>query len=441
MNINPGFYALKTRPFIFGCIFLISGVLSAQNSDSLRQVIKAMNFEAPVLSPVPQKVLGIKQTTISLNGTWDFNPGNGKDQYSEKIEVPGEWEMQGYKLAKGNIAFYRRSFSIPEDWKGNRVKIRFDGISSNALVKVNGKSVGSHEGSFVAFEFDITDAAKPGNNLLEVEVQCETVSDLLACTSQYAAHPVGGILRKVTLFALPANHISDFSWSVKFDPGYRDATLDVIGKIVFTGNPPSKVALQFTLQDAKGNSIDLRKNTFGVPGNITMSEVNCTLFVKSPGKWDPEHPNLYILTTTLVSDGKILQTNSQKIGFRQIELRGNQFFVNNRPIKLRGVNRHEVHPLRGRSLTPALCRRDVELFRAGNCNYIRTSHYPPFRRVPAASLVMNWECLLKANHRSAGLITVQAPSGNHGTTSTPNIYSTWCVPILKIYFPADNIQV
>jgi beta-galactosidase/beta-glucuronidase len=164
---------------------------------------------------------------------------------------------------------------------------------------------------------------------------------------------------------------------VKFDPQYRDATLDVTAKVVFNGNPRSKVALQFALQDAKGNSVDLNRNTFEVPVNMTMNEVNCTLFVKSPGKWDPEHPNLYLLTTSLVSDGKILQTNNQKIGFRQIELRGNQFFVNNYPIKLRGVNRHEVHPLRGRSLTPALCRRDVELFRAGNCNYIRTSHYPP----------------------------------------------------------------
>ncbi len=370
-------YAFNIRPFIFGCIFLMSGVLSAQNSDSLRQVIKGINFETPVLSPIPQKVFGIKQASISLNGTWDFNPGNGKDQYSAKIEVPGEWEMQGFNVTKGKIAVYRRSFSIPDDWRGNRVKIRFDGISSYALINVNGKSIGSHEGSFVAFEFDITDAVKPGDNLLAVEVQCETVSDLLACTSQYAAHPVGGILRKVTLFTLPANHISDFSWSVKFDPQYRDATLEVTSKVVFNGNPRSNVDLQFALQDAKGNHVELSRNTFEVPGNKATSEVNCPLFVKSPEKWDPEHPNLYLLTTSLVSDGKILHSNSQKIGFRQIELRGNQFFVNNCPIKLRGVNRHEVHPLRGRSLTPALCRRDVELFRTGNCNYIRTSHYPP----------------------------------------------------------------
>jgi len=133
----------------------------------------------------------------------------------------------------------------------------------------------------------------------------------------------------------------------------------------------------FSLQDEKGESVKLSKNTYDVPVNKTASDVNYTLKVNSPKKWDPEHPNLYVLTTALVVDGKVLQTNRQKIGFRQIELRSNQFFVNNHPIKLRGVNRHEVHPLRGRSLTPELCRRDVELFRAGNCNYIRTSHYPP----------------------------------------------------------------
>ncbi len=368
---------MQTRLFTILTFLLISAVSLGQNSDSLRQVIKKMNFEIPVLSPVPQKVLGIKEATISLNGKWNFNPGNGKQGESAKIDVPGEWEMQGFRVAKGKTASYWREFSVPEDWVGNRIKIRFDGVSSNGVIKVNGKTIGSHEGSFVAFEFDLTDAVKPGNNLLEVDVQCETVSDLLACTSQYAAHPVGGILRKVTLFTVPLIHITDFSWSVKFDPGYVNASLNIAGKIAFNGIPGSKTSLQFALQDANGKAVNLTRNSFEVPVSTTASEVNSTLIIKNPKKWDPEHPNLYLLTTSLVADGKVLQTNTQKIGFRQIELRGNQFFVNNHPVKLRGVNRHEVHPLRGRSLTPELCRRDVELFRAGNCNYIRTSHYPP----------------------------------------------------------------
>jgi len=368
---------LKYNALYLLCIVLISGISSAQNADSLRQVINAMKFDMPVLSPIPASVYGVKVVSLSLNGTWEFFSGKNKINKVENIEVPGEWEMQGFRIAKGNSATYRKAFTIPQDWKGNRVKIRFDGVSSYAKVQVNGKTVGSHEGSFVAFEFDITEALKSGENNLEVTVACETISDILACTSQYAAHPVGGILRKVTLFVLPPVNISGFSWDVKFDGKYCDASLNLVSKVILGTEIESNVQLKFSLRDANGQSVKLNKCIFEVPVKETKSEVKSFLIVVSPRKWDSESPNLYLLTTSLVADGKVLQTNNQKIGFRQIELRGNQFYVNNQPIKLRGVNRHEVHPLRGRSLTPELCRRDVELFRAGNCNYIRTSHYPP----------------------------------------------------------------
>lgn len=365
---------LKMR--LLTLVILVVIPCQAQNLDSLRQVIKTMHFDTPVLSPIPTSIYNAEVARISLNGVWKFNPENKDLNKAGNIEVPGEWEMQGFKVAKGNSATYWKTFSIPSDWKGNRIKIRFDGISSHGLVRVNGKTVGSHEGSFVAFEFDITDAVKSGDNLLEVEVQYETISDILACTSQYAAHPVGGILRKVTLFALPAIHISDFSWNVKFDSLYVNADLNIASKVVFT-RTGKKAQLKFSIQDETGELLNLSGNTFDVPSNKTTGEVRSTIKVKSPKKWDPEHPALYLLTTSLIVDGKVLQTNSRKIGFRQIELHGNQFYVNNMPVKLKGVCRHEVHPLRGRSLTPELCRRDAELFRAGNCNYIRTSHYPP----------------------------------------------------------------
>lgn len=364
---------------VFFFILQIAEFVSAQNHDSLRQVIRAMNFDIPVLSPVPSTVSGSKEVSISLNGTWKFSPERSDQNRAGDIEVPGEWEMQGYHVEKGKSAIYRRSFILPADWEGNRVRLRFDGISSYGLILVNGKTIGSHEGSFAAFEFDITNAVKPGENTLEVEVQCETISDLLACTSQYAAHPVGGILRKVTLYTLPQLNISGFSWDVKFDDRYHDASVNFNCKVGFNikCGKRSEVNLKLDIRDSNGKAVNPGGNIFKVPVNKSFSEVNGAFKVTAPEKWDPEHPNLYFLTTSLVIDGKVLQTNSQKIGFRQIEIRGNQLFVNNHPVKLRGVNRHEVHPLRGRSLTPDLCRRDVELFRDGNCNYIRTSHYPP----------------------------------------------------------------
>ncbi len=355
-------------------LFSVTIAVQAQNLDSIRQVISIMNFEVPVLAPVPSEVKNVKIPVISLNGIWKFNPQSKDMNLAKSIEVPGEWVMQGFQVEKEKAATYWKSFTIPADWKGNLIRLRFDGVSSHGEIKVNGKTVGSHEGSFVAFEFDVTDAIKPGENLLEAEVQSETISDKLACTSQYAAHTVGGILRKVTLYTLPQTYLADFAWNVKFDAQYRDATLNINCKVQSNGNPAT---LSFALQDTQGNPVKLEKNNFELPASEGIADLNCQLSVKSPEKWDSEHPNLYTLTTSLIADGKVLQVNKQKIGFRQIELRGNQFFVNNYPVKLRGVNRHEVHPLRGRSLTPELCRKDVEIFRAGNCNYLRTSHYPP----------------------------------------------------------------
>ena len=100
--------------------------------------------------------------------------------------------------------------------------------------------------------------------------------------------------------------------------------------------------------------------------------------VASPRKWDAEHPNLYTGTAALKdATGAIAETVTKRIGFRQVEVHGNQLFVNNAPVKLRGVCRHETHPLLGRATTPEMCRTDVKLFRAMNVNHIRTSHYPP----------------------------------------------------------------
>ncbi len=168
-------------------------------------------------------------------------------------------------------------------------------------------------------------------------MQCETVSDLLACTSQYAAHPVGGILRKVTLYTLPQINLSDFSWDVKFDKQYRDAILDFTARVIFNrkAGKRSEIYLVLDIRDADGKPVKPERYTFHVPVSGSVSELRGLSDVPSPKKWDPEHPYLYQLIVSLVIDGKIVQTNIHKAGFREIELRDNQMFVNDRPVKLR----------------------------------------------------------------------------------------------------------
>lgn len=334
----------------------------------------AQNIGTARLSPLPNRVKNITTPRLSLNGDWQFSSASIENA---SIKVPGEWVMQGFEVPPGETAVYSRKLSIPPDWKNQRVIVRFDGISSHGLVKVNGQKVAEHEGSFVPFEADITDALIDDDNILTVEVQAHTISDMLACTSQYATHTVGGLLRNVSIFVLPQTNLSDLTIVTPFDKVYKDAWLKVDAEISNQSSEDTSTTIRYTLRDANGQNV-LQKETKKVllPANSSLPLVD-SFQVKSPKHWTSETPYLYQLTTELIVDGKTVQTVGKRVGFREIKVKGNELLVNGKPIKLRGVNRHSVHPLTGRSISAALDRKDAELFLAANCNYIRTSHYPP----------------------------------------------------------------
>lgn len=350
--------------------------------DLLAEQLESFTFTPDRLSPVPAVVADVVNPVISLNGSWNFSYKN----QTGKILVPGEWEMQGYHVDPEEMASYRVDFQVPADWQGKRAKLRFDGVSSFCRVFVNDVLIGSHEGGFVIFELDASTALKPGNNKIEVKVASQTISDKLGCVSQYAAHTVGGILRKVRLIALPALNIGQLNTDVKFDASYDNAQLG-IGYKVFNESPvPVDGTLSFVLLDREGKEVALSGNqTLNkvIQGNGILNS-KLELKVMHPKQWDTEHPYLYTLVTRLMSKGKVLQLNRQKVGFRQIDLRGNLFFVNNHPIKLHGANRHDVAALTGRSISIAANLSDALAFRNANCNYIRTSHYPPAEEFLAA---------------------------------------------------------
>lgn len=326
------------------------------------------------LSPLPAKTAGKAIATLPLNGEWEIRIGENAPR---PIQVPGEWEMQGFTIAPGETGVYSRKLDIPKDWENDRVYIRFDGVSAHAVVKINGKKVAEHEGSFVPFEADITEAVLPESNVLTVEVQANTISDILACTSQYAVHTVGGLLRKVTLFTLPQVNISDITVTTTFDKAFKNAWLGIKSSIASFSPANSKAQLRYTLVDGS-NRVVFQKA--GSPIRLDQEHaqiINDSFWVNTPAHWTPETPSLYLLTAELEVDGKPVYTVRQRVGFRQVRVAGNELLVNGRPVKLRGVNRHSVHPLMGRAISDALDRKDAELFRAANCNYIRTSHYPP----------------------------------------------------------------
>ena len=344
-------------------------------------------FEIPHLSPLPQKVDGVAQNTVDLGGMWlfseslptDFPPqGPLDDRNLKKTSVPGEWAMQGFEVKPGTPACYMRTFGITDDWQGKCIKLRCDAVYSDAVVCLNGKEVGRHSGGFTPFELDVTGMVKfgPDANLLAISVLNESVADKLASGSKYACHQLGGIPRGIRLMVLPETHLSSLQVTTTFDPTFRDATLGLALEAVGEGGSlPVGLVAQVSLAGPDGKAVAISPDRIAISSSSRMG--TASIPVPQAVKWDNEHPMLYTLMLKLEADGKPLETISRKIGFRQIEVRGNELFVNGLPVKIRGSNHHEVYPTTGRSVPPGIHRRDIELFREGNVNLLRTCHYPP----------------------------------------------------------------
>jgi beta-galactosidase len=339
-------------------------------------------------TPRPAEVAGIREPVLPLNGTWSFHPAppKGFEKSTERsargwspIEVPGDWSMQGRTVAPWTPAGYLKTVGLPADWKGARIILRSDGAQSLATFWVNGKPAGTHEGGFTAFEFDVTALLRPGEaNTIAVAVQNESTADILASGTQYASYQFGGLTRKVTLFAVPALHIAAVDVATDVAEDGRTAGFQIETVLANSGNgSPSDISLELALSDAAGRTI--HRETLPAPplGPGGSHRLIFRGAIDGAALWEAEHPNLHTLVLALSAGGRRLETVARRVGFREVEIAGTRLFVNGRPVKLRGINRHEVHPLRGRSLTAEIWRRDAELFRAANINYIRTSHYPP----------------------------------------------------------------
>lgn len=296
-----------------------------------------------------------------------------------EVAVPGELAMQGVSVPSEWVAM-ERSFSVPRAWKGLRVKIRFDAVYSSCQVRVNDKFVGRHLGGFTPFDVDVTAAVAAGKtNSLLVLLRNDSIADVLSSGSAYAGHPLAGITRKVTLFAVPSTHIRSLHVQTPLDPRTGRATLRVLLSVIDEGSrtvSDAKASLKLVAPD--GKAVPLSPGTCGfgtiLAGQTAIQVVDIP--VKSAQLWDCEHPNLYMLSCALTARD-IDETTETTVGFRQIQVREGELQVNGKPVKLHGACRHESDPLRGRSLAPSEWLHDAELFREANVNFVRTSHYPP----------------------------------------------------------------
>jgi hypothetical protein len=334
---------------------------------------------AKALVPVPSTVAGVEQPVMSLGGEWRVNMDppaefwkTALDTSWTKMNVPNEFATQRFSIVPNREYPCRRTIRIPADFANQRIFLRFDGVYSFARVWVNGIYVRDHFGGFTAWDCEITDHVKPGEDA-DLVVGVTDRSDDISQESYYAKHPIGGILRDVRLFAVPRDYLRSLAVTVGLDDKFQDGRIHLAAELS-SGNVASG-RLEVKVTDDSGRALALQPGT--IPFAPRSESANADIAISAPKHWDGEHPNTYMLEVSLVIGNAVAQSVRRRIGFRTVKREGNQLLVNGRPVKLRGVCRHSIHPIYGRAVPPEFDEMDAKLLRAGHINFVRTSHYPP----------------------------------------------------------------
>jgi beta-galactosidase len=344
----------------------------------------------------------------SLNGIWkfrylknpsetpvDFSAPDFRDASWDKIEVPGNWQLQGkydppvftnikhpFKVDPPRVphddnptGLYRTTFKIPEKWKGNQIFLHFAGIQSAGKVYLNGKPVGYSEDAMTPAEYNITGLLKPGENTLAVQVMNWSDGSYLEDQDFWR---LSGIYRDVFLYATPMQHIRDYQVITELDDRYADATLKVrLNLKNYAATASRNLSVKLSLTDATSNRVFEQKIDAGPIRGGKETVLNLDQAISGPLKWTAETPHLYKLYMELFDpSGNLMEVIGAKIGFREVEIRNGLLLFNGKPIKIKGTNRHEFDMIRGRALTRESMVRDIILMKRHNINAVRTCHYP-----------------------------------------------------------------
>lgn len=338
---------------------------------------------------------GVKENSsnyMTLNGTWKFNwvrhadarptdfwKVNFDDSNWNNMEVPGLWELNGYgdpiyvnvgyawrnqykhnppivPTKDNHVGSYRKEIIIPASWSGKDIIAHFGSVTSNIYVWVNGKFVGYSEDSKLEAEFDLTKYLKPGKeNLIAFQI-------FRWCDGTYLEDQdffrYSGVGRDCYLYARNKKRIEDIRVTPDLDNEYKNGSLQV--NLSLKGSSP--VTLE--LVDAKGKQVA----TTQAKGSGTY-----TLNVENPHKWSAETPYLYTLKATMQGSNEVIPIN---VGFRKIELKGDQVLVNGKAILFKGANRHEMDPDGGYVISVERMLQDIKIMKEHNINAVRTCHYP-----------------------------------------------------------------
>lgn len=299
---------------------------------------------------------------------------------------------------RNEVGSYRRTFSVPADWKGQQIYLNFDGVDSFFYLYINGKYVGFSKNSRNLAEFDITPYLnKEGEeNTVAVEVYRHSDGSFLESQDMFR---LPGIFRTVALVAKPQVQVRDFKAIPDLDETYSHATLHITAQLQNLSKKAIKgYTLQYSLYANRLYSDDndlMEGITASTPlvGKLnSKGEIVLETTLDAANKvklWSAEAPYRYTLVGELKdAKGRTVQTFSTIVGFRKVEIKetpaekdefglaGRYYYLNGQPIKLKGVNRHENNTLLGHTATREQMENEIFLMKRGNINHVRNCHYP-----------------------------------------------------------------
>ena len=343
---------------------------------------------------------------ISLNGPWQFRLFDRPEEVLlpqddsaaaqwNTIEVPGNWNLQGYdrphytnvqmpfselppQVPEQNpTGVYQQNFSLPAEWLSRRTVLHFGGVESAFLVYCNGQLVGMGKDSRTEVEFDLTAYLQAGENHLVVQVHRWSDGSFLEDQDHWWN---AGIYRDVLLYSTDRVFLQDvFSQAIPTRTLQR-GEIQVQVRVGFQVESTPEYRVQAELLDQEGQLCWSAEDE--VPESRQMG-LNLGHLVQLQGEleqpklWSSEEPYLYSLRVALISPvGEEVEWNGLRVGFRRVEIEDRQLLINRQPVLIRGVNRHEHDPIRGKAITEDSMHADLKLIKQFNFNAVRNSHYP-----------------------------------------------------------------
>ena len=294
----------------------------------------------------------------------DFDDSNWYD-----LKVPGHWGVINDFSNYTGIGWYRKTLSLPEDWKktsGKRYYLKFGGVYHLSKVYLNGKFIGMNRGGFTPFEFDVTEALNfNGKNVIAVQADNNAI---VGATWNW-----GGIIRDVTLSQ--NNDVRIAYQYVHAEPNLKTGSAALKLKVKIENNSTEKRSISLDTKIIDETEIDVLKGTIDIDPNSKKDiYLETTLNAKDVELWHFDHPKLYQIHTSIVEGNTILNEKHDHFGIRKVELTDSKMLLNGEPVRLAGFNRVSESRFWGSSEPVEVLEKDVDLMKEAGANFTRIMH-------------------------------------------------------------------